>query len=226
MSETGAVVQMSDGVVYRGWVDEEGRADGFGTMTFPDGRVFLGVFVYTGEYEWQMRKSVCAVLLPDERGVRIGWWPSNLNCGFAAEVVPGGGIFAGGMLGSSEGNSPQAILTASDLLRECEAGNKSASYGVMVFPDDRVYVGSIYGGKAGGVPDHYSLREDGRPDKWADFSSMPFQFTDCDGVMRFPDGRVYVGEFTDGKPDGHGAMILETGFVRLGAFRDGEPVGE
>ena len=44
--------------------------------------------------------------------------------------------------------------------------------------------------------------------------------------MVFPDGRVFLGNLTDGKPDGYGSMITPGGWVRTGSFHDWEPEAE
>lgn len=41
-----------------------------------------------------------------------------------------------------------------------------------------------------------------------------------------PDGRKYVGEFKDGKPDGRGTNVLPDGSKYVGEFKDGKGNGQ
>ena len=46
------------------------------------------------------------------------------------------------------------------------------------------------------------------------------------GVMTFPDGRKYVGEFKDGKNTGQGTLTLPDGKKYVGEFKDGKFHGQ
>ena len=45
------------------------------------------------------------------------------------------------------------------------------------------------------------------------------------GSMKYPDGRMYVGQFRDGKMDGAGKMTYQDGKVEDGLWKDGKFVG-
>ena len=51
-------------------------------------------------------------------------------------------------------------------------------------------------------------------------------WTNCIGTATFTDGAKYVGEFKDGKRNGHGTMTLASGQKYVGEFRDGNRSGQ
>lgn len=211
MSGTGAEVAMSNGRVFRGWVDEDGKRT-HGAMTFPDGRFYVGHFNYTdGEPSCD---ASYAVLLPDKK-VHVGINPSGRGGKCEAEICQDGGF----LLGTTDRDDldeylgpPQTIgRWTSRHLEGQQVSDTPLNHGVMFFPDGRLYVGKFENGKAGS---HYKAKK-----------GLGGEFEDhhVQGVMLFPDGRVFVGEFTDGKPDGYGSMITPGGWVRTGDYIDGEP---
>ena len=46
------------------------------------------------------------------------------------------------------------------------------------------------------------------------------------GIMIYPDGRKYTGEFKAGERNGHGTMIYPDGKKLEGEFKNGEFVGQ
>lgn len=213
MSGTGAEVAMSNGRVFRGWVDDmddddyDGELWGKGAVVYPDGRIYLGS-VSEGELP---RTGTFAVLLPDKK-VHVGFIGSRQSC--EAEISPDGGF----LLGTSIRDDPTEYLGPPQTIGggwgfppKEQMSDTPLNDGVMFFPDGRLYVGKFENGKAGS---HYKAKK-----------GLGGEFEDhhVQGVMLFPDGRVFVGEFTDGKPDGYGSMITPGGWVRTGDYSDGEP---
>lgn len=193
-----AQVSMEDGAIYRGCV-EEGDPSGWSAMTFPDGQGFVGYFGL-GE----PAKGKCVELLPDKR-FRVGLTSSHGGQEFSVELSPDGMICAGES-GDWTKNPP---LRGPDSVLNGD--------GVMLFPDGRIYVGTIKDGKAGEgrlplpvpVEGEVAFGMLGRH-FITGHNRGPFRYGTNphggDGVMLFPDGHVYVGEFTDGKPDGYGSI--------------------
>lgn len=122
MSEYAKQLKRAGGAIYRGWTqeyedydDEHCPPDGWGTLTFPDGRVFVGKFSL-GE---PTTHSPCVVLFPDKR-VRIGLVDARNP---ALEVSTDGVLYAGPVdpldVAAAEVDSAyvtQALLASSDLL--------------------------------------------------------------------------------------------------------------
>ena len=90
---SGAEVAMSDGRVFRGWVDDMDDDDdyelfGKGAVVYPDGRIYLDS-VIDGELP---RTGTFAVLLPDKK-VHVGFRGSGQS--YEAEISPDGGFLQG-----------------------------------------------------------------------------------------------------------------------------------
>jgi hypothetical protein len=51
-------------------------------------------------------------------------------------------------------------------------------------------------------------------------------WNNCSGTYTSADGTTYVGEFRDGKPNGHGTLTAPNGYKYVGDFRDGKPNGQ
>ena len=52
------------------------------------------------------------------------------------------------------------------------------------------------------------------------------KWTNCIGTFAWPDGRKYVGEYSDGKPNGQGTFMWSDGRKYVGLYSDSQPNGQ
>lgn len=51
-------------------------------------------------------------------------------------------------------------------------------------------------------------------------------WTNCFGVLKSPDGENYVGEWKDGKKNGHGTTLSSSGAMYIGEYKDDQRNGQ
>ena len=183
--------------------------NGQGTMTYPDGREYVGEF-FNGERNGQ------GTMTGPSGCKYVGEWKNDKMDGQGTGIYPSGNKYVGGW--KNDKRSGYGTMTYAKVGRrptyvgEWIDGMRNG-HGTMTWPD-REYIGAWKNDKMDGHG--VMILKDGREyaGEWRNSK------THGQGTMTWPNGDKYVGEWKNDKMDGHGTMTWLSGRKYMGAVRN------
>jgi hypothetical protein len=208
---------LSNGAKYSGAINAAGYPNGRGTATYPDGRTYSGQW-HAGQWEG--------------RGILTFPDGSKYEGQFAEGQANGHGVYTNAIGERIEGNwvngecnGRTVHLSASGTRMESEyrEGHAVASSGTKVYAEGSRQRGEwqVESGTGKGVIEWtHGQKYEGTWKVAKDDVDVP----DGEGKMTYADGRVYTGQFRDGRANGKGTLTFPDGKVQSGEWENGKLV--
>jgi hypothetical protein len=192
---------------------KDGKYDGQGEITFPDGKQYVGQFKdgkYNGQgtmTSWNGQKKY------------VGEFKDGMPNGNGTLVSPDGAKYVGEF--KNDQYNGQGTLTFPDGLKYIGGftNGKERGHGTLSFPNGQTYVGEFENGQYSGQG---TLTIPGGMTYFGEWKSGR---ENGQGTSTFSSGAKYVGELKNGFYDGHGAYFYLDGSVYVGDFKGGKRHG-
>ena len=184
---------------------------GNGTLTYPDGRKYKGVFEYISK--WQIKKGKC--VWSDGRSYD-GEWKNGKQNGYGITLFSDGTVYEGEWKdGNPHGKGTKTGADGSKYEGKWKDG-VTIGQGTYTWSDGKKYVGEWKDGKRNGQgtwthPNGSKYVGGFKDDKY-----------NGQGTWTHLDGVEYVGEFKNGKKHGQGTETYSNGTKYVGEFKNGK----